>query len=430
MSAIAAPVSTRYGFVLGRGLVGSALICVGAFMSGNRVLFYVGVALVIWGWLGLRTCDKRQVLVAIGVWAVPLLVCPPVLSQDLYIYLAQGAIAHAGLDPYTVGPAGLDSALTARVSWVWVNTPSPYGPLFILLMKSVVAVTGEHVVIAALVTKFLMASGLVLLCAALPGLARHLGGTAQGALWLGAANPLVLVHLVGGAHNDLVMIALLTAGTLLVLEGKHVAGIVVVAFAVAIKVTAAIALPFLVWVWAAHLRQRGFVTAAGLGTVVVVGVFALCTLAAGVDLGWLKALGGNSLLIHWLSLPTGIGELFGVIPAARIVGWTLLAGIIGWLWWRAREGGPKAIAAAAWALLATVLLSAVTMPWYFTWPLVLAAGFRFTPAIVVGASVWLVIINYPNGDTGLYNWWWVLLTAAAAIGVGYRLDHRVRREQA
>ncbi|TCO48113.1 polyprenol phosphomannose-dependent alpha 1,6 mannosyltransferase MptB [Actinocrispum wychmicini] len=417
MSAIAAPVSTRYGFVLGRGLVGSALIATAMFLSGNRIVFYLGVALIVWGWLGLRSATRKQLLVAIGVWAVPLVVCPPVLSQDLYIYVAQGAIAHAGLDPYTVGPSGLAGPLTAKVSGIWIDTPSPYGPLFILLMKSVVAVTGEHVVIAALVTKVLMASGLVLLCATLPGLERHLGGS--NALWLGAANPLVLVHLVGGPHNDLIMVALLAAGTLLVLDGKHVPGIVAVAFAVAIKVTAAIALPFLVWIWVAHLRRRGFVTAAGVGTVLVVGVFAACTLAAGVDLGWLKALGGNSLLTHWLSLPTGIGQLFGVIPAARIVGWTMLAGIVGWLWWWSREGGGKAVAGAAWALLATVLLSAVTMPWYFTWPLVLAAGFRFRPAIVVGASVWLVLINYPLGDTGLYNWWYVLLTALAAVGVGY-----------
>ncbi|GAB3876528.1 hypothetical protein GCM10029964_023620 [Kibdelosporangium lantanae] len=59
------------------------------------------------------------------------------------------------------------------------------------------------------------------------------------------------------------------------------------------------------------------------------------------------------------------------------------------------------------------------MPWYFTWPLTLAAGFRFRPGVVAGASVWLVLVNYPLGDTGLYNWWWVLLTAFAAAVVGY-----------
>ncbi|MFD1052310.1 copper resistance protein CopC, partial [Kibdelosporangium lantanae] len=63
-----------------------------------------------------------------------------------------------------------DSPLTAKVSTVWLNTPSPYGPLFILLMKSVVAVTGEHLVLAAAVTKVLMAVPLMLLCATLPGL--------------------------------------------------------------------------------------------------------------------------------------------------------------------------------------------------------------------------------------------------------------------
>jgi alpha-1,6-mannosyltransferase len=426
MSAIAAPVSLRYGVTLGLGLAGSAAICAAAYLSYQRALFCAGAALIIWGWLWLRACSRKQILVAIAVWTVPLLAAAPVLSQDLYIYLAQGAVAHAGLDPYTVGPSSLDSPLTDKVSWVWRDTPSPYGPLFILLMKSVVAVTGPNLVLAAAVTKIVIASGLVLLCAALPGLARHLGGTAEQALWLGAANPLILVHLVGGAHNDLLMIALLATGTLFVLDRKHLLGIVIVAFAVGIKVTAAIALPFLVWIWATREKRLGFVKAAGLGAVATVAVFGLCTLAAGVDLGWLQALDGNSLLIHWLSLPTGVGELFGVIPAARIVGWAVLAGIIVCLWGLSREGGPKAVAGAAWALLATVLLSAVTMPWYFTWPLVLAAGFAMRPAIVAGVSVWLVIINYPSGDTGLYNWWWVLLTATAGVFAGWR----VAREQA
>ncbi|GAB3876531.1 hypothetical protein GCM10029964_023630 [Kibdelosporangium lantanae] len=335
MSVIAAPVSSRYGFVVGRGFVGSALICVAAYLDGNRVLFYAGTALLVWGWLGLRNTDRGHLLTAIAVWAVPLVVCPPVLSQDLYIYLAQGGIAHAGLDPYTVGPSGLDSPLTAKVSTVWLNTPSPYGPLFILLMKSVVAVTGEHLVLAAAVTKVLMAVPLMLLCATLPGLEKHLGG--HDALWLGAANPIVLVHLVGGAHNDLTMISLLAAGTLLVLERRHAAGIMVVAFATAIKVTAAVALPFLVWIWAARV---GFGKAASAGAALVVTVFTACTFAAGVDLGWVKALGGNALLTHWLSLPTGVGQLFGVIPVARIVGWSLLAVIIVGLWWWSREGAP------------------------------------------------------------------------------------------
>jgi alpha-1,6-mannosyltransferase len=426
MSAIAAPVTHRFGLALGLGLAGTALVSTATFLSGNRALFYVGIGLTVWGWLWLRGGTRKQILTAIAVWTVPLLVSPPILSQDLYSYLAQGAIAHAGLDPYAVGAAGLDSPLTERVSWVWVDVPSPYGPLFILLMKSIVAVTGPHLVLAAALTKVVIASGLVLLCAALPALARHLGGSPEQALWIGAANPLVLVHLVGGVHNDLLMIALMAAGTLFVLDRRHLLGIAIVALAVAIKATAAIALPFLVWVWAAREKRLGFVKAAGLGTAVTVAVFALCTVVAGVDLGWLKALGGSSLLIHWLSLPTGVGELFGVIPAARVAGYVLLAGTVLWLWWRSRQGGPKAVEGAAWALLATVLLSAVTMPWYFTWPLVLAAGFALRPAVVAGISVWLVIINYPNGDTGLYNWWWVLLTAAAGVFVWWR----VTREQA
>lgn len=420
---VIAPSTTHHRVTVALGFVGSLALCLSTVVPGGRVVFYVGIAALVWAWLRLRACDQRQILIAVGVWAAPLVVSLPLLSQDLYIYLAQGAIAHAGLDPYTVGPSGLDGPLTDRVSWVWEDTPSPYGPLFILLMKSIVAVTGPNVMMAALVTKVVVASGLVLLCAALPGLARQLGGTPEQALWVGAANPLVLVHLVGGPHNDLLMIAFLAAGTLLVLDRRHIAGIAVVALAASIKVTAALVLPFLVWIWAARIKRWGFVTAASAGAGVAVAVFGLCTIAAGVDLGWLGALGGNSLLTHWLSLPTGFGELFGIIPAARIGGWALLAATVLWLWWWSRSGGPRAVAAAAWALLATVLLSAVTMPWYFTWPLVLAAGFAFRPAIVAGISLWLVVINYPNGDTGLYNWWWVLLTAAAGVFVWWRVRH-------
>ncbi len=38
------------------------------------------------------------------------------------------------------------------------------------------------------------------------------------------ASPMTVIHLVGGPHNDLLMIGLLAMGVLLVLERKHAAG--------------------------------------------------------------------------------------------------------------------------------------------------------------------------------------------------------------
>jgi alpha-1,6-mannosyltransferase len=250
-------------------------------------------------------------------------------------------------------------------------------------------------------------------------------------LWLGAANPFVLLVLVSGAHNDLLTAGLLARGTLFVLDHAHVRGFALVATAAAVKVTAAVALPFLVWVWVAHRAEASGVAHSaraprrapamlvpGAGAVTtVVGVFGLWTVVAGVDLGWFSALGTNSWVETWLSIPTAAGKLLGyltplgteadVLAAARLAGWVVLAALIGWLWWRAREGGPAAIRGAALALLVTALFNAVTFPWYLSWPLALAAAMKWRASwtgVAAGLSVWLLLTTHPDGAT-LLPWW-------------------------
>ncbi|PRC62056.1 hypothetical protein C6A85_05130, partial [Mycobacterium sp. ITM-2017-0098] len=39
------------------------------------------------------------------LWALPLLIAPPMYSKDVYSYLAQSEISLQGSDPYKVGPA-------------------------------------------------------------------------------------------------------------------------------------------------------------------------------------------------------------------------------------------------------------------------------------------------------------------------------------
>jgi alpha-1,6-mannosyltransferase len=58
-------------------------------------------------------------------------------------------------------------------------------------------------------------------------------------------------------------------------------------------------------------------------------------------------------------------------------------------------------------MLAVALLSPATLPWYFSWPLALAAGFLWTTGALVTmslASVFLLLVTFPNGDTALYSW--------------------------
>lgn len=429
------------------GTAGSALVSLGAFGAGatprDPVLFgglhagygrvfatavlYLGLAVLLLAWVRLGQSERsaREVVRAAWLWCLPLLWAPPLFSTDLYTYLAQGAVAHAGLDPYTHVPAELPGALTENAAGGWLAIPSPYGPLHILIVQTVLAVTGQNVVLGAFLTRLTMTAGLVLLCLAVPVLCRHLGARPERALWLTVANPLTVLCVVSGGHNDLLMAGLLAAGTALVLTGAPELGFAAVALAAAVKAPAAVALPFLVWVWAARHPGRRFAVFAASVSIVVT-TFGLCSVVAGVDLGWAGALSGNSVLEPWLSIPTALGKICGlVLPGSavasfRLAGWVVLAGLLTWLWWRSRAGGQAAVRGAAVALLATVVLAPVVLPWYFTWPLVLGAATAWPTsrvAVAAAASTWLVVSTHPDGKS-LLPWWGFGVLAVVSVGVG------------
>ncbi|OXM56207.1 hypothetical protein CFP71_14470 [Amycolatopsis thailandensis] len=428
------------------GLGGSVLVSLGAFgagatlrngpaLSGNgrmlaTAVLYLGLVLMLAAWVRLgRSASAREVVRAAWLWCVPLLCAPPLFSTDLYTYLAQGAVAHAGLDPYTHVPADVPGPITGNAAGGWSFISSPYGPLHILIVKSVLAVTGENLVLSAFLTRLAMVAGLALLCAALPVLCRFLGARPERALWLTVANPLMVLCVVSGGHNDLLMVGLLAAGTALVLTRAPGTGFALVTLAAAVKIPAAVALPFLVWVWARRSGGRGFFRAFVTAVSIVVCTFGLCTVVAGVDLGWIRALSGNSWLEPWLSIPTALGKIVRValpgfadaVAVCRIAGWAVLAVLVTWLWWRSRAGGGAAVRGAAVALLAAALLTPVAFPWYFTWPLALGAAAAWPGwcvAVAAAASTWLVVSTHPDGATLLPPWGFgVLLVVSAGVGV-------------
>jgi alpha-1,6-mannosyltransferase len=411
------------------------------------VALYVGVGMVVWAWIRLGrdvlsgTATAQQVQVASAVWTAPILLSPPLFTRDVYSYLGQGALALRGMDPYQVGPSKLPpGAIADNVHYVWQTTPAPYGPLFILIAKTINRLAGENLILGVIGIRLALVGGLALLAYALPRLADQLGGDRAVALWLVIANPLIIVHLVGGPHNDLLMIGLLAAGTLLVLARRHVAGIAVVTAAMAVKASAGIALPFLVWIWAAHLpgNRRVRLLRAGAGSVAVFGtIFTAITVLSGVGLGWIPALNAPSLIVNWMSLPTAAGELthalavpFGhrsdvlFITVCRLLGAAIFVIIFARQWWLARDGAVATVRRAAVALLWAALLAPATLPWYLTWSLVLGAVLpwpRRSLGWAVVASTWLVLCTYPTGQSAFNDWPYQLGMAAVSLVAGAAL---------
>ncbi|HEX7658897.1 MAG TPA: polyprenol phosphomannose-dependent alpha 1,6 mannosyltransferase MptB [Pseudonocardiaceae bacterium] len=458
-----------------QGLIGSLLIVIGAFGAGGTlvhdpvlsdsplgviryghgqdlatILVYLGVALLVWAWVRLgrdvlaNKVRARGVLIAATAWIAPMIISPPQFTRDPFSYLGQGELALRGLDPYVLGPGVLGDAIAQNVHPFWEWTPAPYGPLFILVAKLIVAGTGEHLILGVIAMRLTMMIGLVLLVASLPGLVRHLGGKLPMAFWLVFANPLMVVHLVGGPHNDLLMIGFLASGVLMTLSRRHIVGIALVTVAAAIKASALVALPFLVWVWAARMPGkplRRFVQACAASIGVFAVVFGGAMLASGQDLGWIGAMQAPTMISNWVNLPTGLGELmhgfvqmFGPLPEAPFVTMMRDAADVAVLvvlavqWWKARHGGVEAVRRAGITLLVTAILAPPTLPWYLSWGLVILCAVpwhRRMAAITAGLTVVAMLVYYPNGEAAMYSWShmaWVLLAAVLVLVSMYRPD--------
>jgi alpha-1,6-mannosyltransferase len=230
-----------------------------------------------------------------------------------------------------------------------------------------------------------------------------------------------------------------------VLDGMHLRGFAFIALAVAVKATALLVAPFLVWVWAARLTgsaRHRFLVAAGVGGAVFVIVFGAASMVAGVGLGWIGVLKSQTPLLTWLSLPCAAAEILfysigthipgwtreGFLSVFRVLGMIALAFVLVRQWWLAREGGVDAIKRATIALLAASLLAPSVLPWYLTWALALGAAFAWSNrsvAVLGGISVWMVLITLPDG-TVVWRWtydnmnpwvWWPYLAATMAVGV-------------
>jgi len=413
------------------------------------LVVYLGLGLQIWAWVLLgravlaKRASARMVLATAVAWVVPMIVSPPLFTRDPYSYLAYGTMPLKGLDPYDGGPISLDGPIAQNVHWFWTDTPAPYGPLFILVAKAVAAVTGENMIAGVILMRTAMLPGLVLLIIALPGLVRHLGGRLPVAYWLVIANPVMVLHLIGGPHNDLLLVGLLSCGCLLALNRKHVAGIALVMAAMAVKATAGFALPFLVLVWAARLEgpekaRIARATAAGVGVFLV--VFTGISVAAKVGLGWLPALNAPSNIVNWLSLPTGVGQLIanmcGVVvtgmsatpyyTATRIIGILIFFYVAFKQWMASRSGGPDAVRRAGLVLVLFALLSPATLPWYYAWGMVLLAATPWSTErmkVVIFSSIFLMVSAFPSGEVALYAWGYLILMLICGAVATRALTH-------
>jgi len=94
-------------------------------------------------------------------------------------------------------------------------------------MELIVFITQDHIHAGVFLVKLLCMLCMVGIIWASQDIAKSLKTSSLWALWCAGANPLMLLHLIGGMHNEALMVALMAIGLALVLRRKHVLGIAV-----------------------------------------------------------------------------------------------------------------------------------------------------------------------------------------------------------
>ncbi|SDT43334.1 polyprenol phosphomannose-dependent alpha 1,6 mannosyltransferase MptB [Jiangella sp. DSM 45060] len=392
-----------------------------------------------------RDClvDVRFVARAAAAWTAPVLLAQPILSLDAYSYVAQGRLLDLGIDPYTTGPIVFGAGpLLDPVAPVWRMTPAPYGPLSLTLLGWSADVTGARHVPFVLLLRVLAIVAVVVATVAAARLARP--GARAAAVALVAANPVVVLHLIGGVHLDVLVGALAPAVLLAVRKRWWWLAALAAAGAFALKLPGLVLVGYVLWVRFRRPERRW------AGTAAVLTVTAAVTLGAAAVVpdgwGWIAALDTPGRVELLYTVPAAVaGVAYGLtmggvgfgalLDGSRVLCAAAGAALIGWL--VVRAGHPstpvrRAGALAGGALVVLALAAPVVHAWYLAWALpLLAAGAGVVgQRWLIGLSVALCFSALPDPLTrwhhGLLPVTLLLLAATLALTFWWLADARRR----
>lgn len=330
----------------------------------------------------------------------------PILEDDYYRYLWDGAVVAGGMDPYRYSPAdvlgteggGQPASDLSRLSMLAeasrpvaqrVNYPqltTVYPPLAQGVF-AVAAVAEPFSLTAWRMTSLLFEGAtLVLLYSILVSLGRS-------PLWLAVYwwNPLVVKELVNSAHMDVLLLPLLCGVLLSMLQGKLRLASACLALAAGVKLWPALLLPIVLR--PLSTRPRRLASAVIVFSLIFAVTMAWLVRQASIDSGLVAYAGGwNMNDALFLALDALIDTALTAIDYPWIesesVARAFVAATLVWfgLWFNRHEArdGDELCRRFLYLTAAVFLLSPTQFPWYFTW---------LVPFLVVAPSPALALLT-------------------------------------
>lgn len=381
------------------------------------------------------------------VFCLLILFAPPILAKDLFNYASYGrALAVYGKNPYIATPRMFPGEPVLRYI-SWTNTPSVYGPFFNYISAALAGGAGSSATsntVAFKALSFVFFVGSLFL---VDDLARRMTPDKRSFVLLAAAwNPLVIIHLVGGGHNDSVMIFFVLAGFLLYRRGYPVFAIASVVLATLVKTTAVFVLaPMLVFFLRQNARYtlRKYLEAAAVLVLVPLALYAPewpgmkgFKLVLSVGSGYSAVSvprffrGQFSAILHSVGLANSTASTISV-SAVRL--FFMLVFVVLFLVFCYRVRDMNSLILYSGVIIFTfTLTTSWLMPWYAGFQLVLLAlsgSYRWTAAAV---AVTLVMSLYGRGINGWTNSIFpvllILVVVAQVAGALFGLRQRAPAE--
>jgi hypothetical protein len=358
----------------------------------------------------------------------------PLTSNDLFNYVANARVFWVyGDNPLTVAPLAHPEDRFFPLMTFWQDIASPYGPLWSWLTGVPMALGGDSPIRTVLAFKglsiafFLGASALIFLTAR-----RMREDSAPAALIAFAWNPLVVWHVAGNGHNDMVMMFFVALCLYALARGWVAAAIVALAASALVKYATLLVVPLLVVWWLRSRRRpapRELMLGVAFATALVVVSYAPYwsgrdTLDTALDEG----------SYYTVSIPAALrGALLQVTDATRAerltAALTRLPFLVALALILVRLRGDKLgrLAEAGFLAFFAYLVLAATYfsPWHVTWALTFAVLLPYRrdilwPALTLTLTamsvlVWAIWFRERFAPDPRADWYGMHLAAALAV---------------
>jgi hypothetical protein len=352
-------------------------------------LFYLhsqpGVRLVTWSaWLAVLAATgglaaglsalrrgwrpQPQLLIAGSLIAVlGLMLLPPIGSPGLLDDAAYGRIAALGHSPYKMTPkdfAATGDRMTAFSTSIWRRDPSPYGPLMTVTQEAASELGGDSVGRTMFWLKVWNALAFLAVALALDRMLRFDPARRTRAHLLWTANPLMLLAVMAGGHNDVLGVIFAVLAVAAFRRADFVSGLLAGVLAgTAVVLEAQFALVVLGLAIAAIKSPRALAGIALGGTAVVLPTYAM---AGKVAVASVLSEGGRGFSTYqpW-QLVARFVPSFGTLSRTDTVALAASVVLAAFLLWRMPRGLAQfpAVRPALALILAWLILSPQQRTW-------------------------------------------------------------------